>query len=348
MRLRLVNAPPDASPREPAPVRISVAMMVGSEAHFIEDAIKSAAWADEIVVLDTGSTDGTYCIAADLGAKVVREPWRTEDLGDGLRSIVDFGAARTRSIELASGDWVVLLDADERFDCPDLREILETMPECVDVAAMRLEHEGRPELAQDMTRIFRRSAEPRYEHRIHETLDTWIKGRCHATLPVEAGRVVHLGGARDTRAKHRRDERDWKLIQRSLADDQNDLHALAYAVEMLSEAGHGETAETLARHAYSIAAPDTPSRHRVVLALCDFAWKRSDVGAVLAVLDDAAKRWAPDANCIAARGLALWLAGRHAEAHGPLVAALNLAPEMSVVMLEQVERALMEIPDAAE
>src|SRR3974390_1612326 len=61
--------------------------------------------AEEIVVVDTGSTDRTREIAAARGARVVEFPWCD-----------DFAAARNESLRQATGPWVLWLDADEYFD----------------------------------------------------------------------------------------------------------------------------------------------------------------------------------------------------------------------------------------
>lgn len=347
MLLKLQNVPPDTVCHDqPRPVRVSVAMMVGNEAHFIADAIRSAAWADEVVLLDTGSTDGTDAIAAELGAKVTREEWRTVDLGDGLRSVDDFAACRNRSIELCSGDWVVLLDADERFEDGDaLRAVIETLPDCVTWGAMALDHVGRPELAQVMTRLFRRQDGPIYQHRIHERVVDRLRRQGHVTIPREAARVVHLGGKLDVRAKYRRDERNWRIIQRCLADDPNDVHALSYAVIMLDDSGRKAEAEVLARHAFGLCNDATPERHRIVQSLCEFASRRGGPRAVLRVLEAAFMRWEPNSDCVAAYGLAQWQANEP-EAEATIRAALQ-ADDLTTTMRLQCERALARLSEVA-
>ena len=65
---------------------------------------------DEMIVVDTGSTDRTKQVAAALGARVYDFVW--ED---------SFAAARNESLRHATGDWVLWLDGDEHFDDADLR-----------------------------------------------------------------------------------------------------------------------------------------------------------------------------------------------------------------------------------
>jgi len=91
---------------------LSVVIITKNEEKFIEDAIKSSLFADEIMVLDSGSTDNTCFIAKDLGARVENQDW------------LGFGSQKNKAIELASNDWVFVLDSDERIT-PELKfEIL--------------------------------------------------------------------------------------------------------------------------------------------------------------------------------------------------------------------------------
>lgn len=96
------NVSADTGPVVP---RISVVMIVKDEAKFLRGCLESVAGiADEIVVVDTGSTDGTVDIAAEFGAKIIHHEWTD-----------DFSAARNVSLDHATGDWALWLDADERL-----------------------------------------------------------------------------------------------------------------------------------------------------------------------------------------------------------------------------------------
>jgi len=85
-------------------VKLSVAIITYNEEHNIGRTLESIKWADEIVVVDSGSTDRTCDIAHGFGATVIVEPWR------------GFAAQKNFSIEKCSGDWVLSLDADELLD----------------------------------------------------------------------------------------------------------------------------------------------------------------------------------------------------------------------------------------
>ena len=95
--------------------QLSVVIISKNEEKFIADAVKSALFADEVLVLDSGSTDNTYTIAQQLGAKVLHQDW------------LGFGAQKNKAVELASNDWVFVLDSDERITAELQSEILSTL-----------------------------------------------------------------------------------------------------------------------------------------------------------------------------------------------------------------------------
>ena len=81
---------------------ISIYIIAFNEEDKISDCIKSALWADEVIVADSYSTDETTKIASNLGAKVIQIPF------DG------FGNLRNQAISHCKGDWILSLDSDER------------------------------------------------------------------------------------------------------------------------------------------------------------------------------------------------------------------------------------------
>jgi glycosyltransferase involved in cell wall biosynthesis len=96
--------------------RLSVILITHNEAHNIAGCLESVAFADDVVVVDCGSTDDTVALARSLGARVVT----TTDWPG-------FGPQKNRALDHASGDWVLSIDADERVT-PELRaSILEAV-----------------------------------------------------------------------------------------------------------------------------------------------------------------------------------------------------------------------------
>jgi len=95
-----VTSPADSATR--AGRRVSVVIIAKNEAARIEQCLASVAWADEIVVVDSGSTDDTCEIARRYTDKVFTVPWR------------GFGPQKQAAVELAAHDWVLNVDCDER------------------------------------------------------------------------------------------------------------------------------------------------------------------------------------------------------------------------------------------
>ena len=94
-------------------MKISVYIIAFNEVEKISDCINSVLWADEIIVADSNSTDGTSEIAQKLGAKVVHIPFK------------GYGDLRNKAIEYCKGDWIFSLDSDERCTLEARDEILD-------------------------------------------------------------------------------------------------------------------------------------------------------------------------------------------------------------------------------
>jgi (heptosyl)LPS beta-1,4-glucosyltransferase len=89
---------------------ISAVLIVKNEEKKLVDCLKSLAWADEIIVLDSGSSDNTLKISEEFSAKVfVNTEWQ------------GFGVQRERAASYATGDWIFMIDADERVT-PELEK----------------------------------------------------------------------------------------------------------------------------------------------------------------------------------------------------------------------------------
>jgi len=94
--------------REP----LSVVVITFNNAGTLDACLREVAWADEIVVLDSGSTDDTVAIAQRYGARVAVHPFDS------------FGLQKQRAYDLAAHDWILNLDADETLS-PGSREVIE-------------------------------------------------------------------------------------------------------------------------------------------------------------------------------------------------------------------------------
>jgi len=104
-----------------APATLSVVVITKNEAHHLRQCLRSVAFADEAVVVDHGSIDGTALMARGLGARVIETPdWP------------GFGVQKQRALDAARGDWVLCLDADEWLSdglAAAIREVLTRAPD---------------------------------------------------------------------------------------------------------------------------------------------------------------------------------------------------------------------------
>jgi glycosyltransferase involved in cell wall biosynthesis len=98
------------------PMKLTACIITYNEADRIEACLRSVSFCDEVIVVDSHSTDATRDLAGALGARVIERDW------PGYRSQKQF------AIESASHDWVLCLDADERVT-PELRQEIEALRE---------------------------------------------------------------------------------------------------------------------------------------------------------------------------------------------------------------------------
>ncbi|MGH9426892.1 MAG: glycosyltransferase family 2 protein, partial [Terriglobia bacterium] len=85
--------------------KLSLCMIVKNEQRWLEDCLNSVKeLVDEMIIVDTGSRDNTVEIAQRFGARLFDHPWSG-----------DFSEARNHSLGSATGDWILVLDADEKL-----------------------------------------------------------------------------------------------------------------------------------------------------------------------------------------------------------------------------------------
>ena len=112
-------------------MKLTVTVITYNESEHIAAALDSVAWADEIVVVDSGSTDGTADIARGKATRVITRAW------DGYSAQKNFAA------DEASNDWVLSMDADERVTpalAIEIRELLDRGPAARGYRIRRVTH----------------------------------------------------------------------------------------------------------------------------------------------------------------------------------------------------------------
>lgn len=194
---------------------ISLCMIVKDEADQLPRCLGSVRGiADELVVVDTGSSDGTVAIAEAHGARIVREPWGG-----------DFAAARNAGLERARGEWILFLDADEALDPAQGEELRQVASQCEDEGLFLEIHnyvgEGRQgATVNPVLRMFRNRPAYRFEGRIHEQIAASIlAGKPDASFRL-TGFVVHHYGYQQARVEAKgKVERNMRLLEEALAEE---------------------------------------------------------------------------------------------------------------------------------
>ena len=143
--------------------QLSLSMIVRDEATRLQACLESVqGFVDELVVVDTGSRDDTAAIAAACGARVHHLDWPG-----------DFAPARNHALQLVSGDWVLVLDADERLR-PEARQPLRQLmqePGALLINLLRLEEGASQSPYSSVSRLFRRHADLRWSGAYHAMVD---------------------------------------------------------------------------------------------------------------------------------------------------------------------------------
>ncbi len=178
-------------------IRISACVITKDEEKNIQrwlNCVKNIA--DEIIVVDTGSTDRTVEIVRENGIEPYHFFWTD-----------DFSEAKNYAIDCATGDWILFLDADEYFaasDCAKVRQALEIcerdMPSAAAIQTPILnidtDNEGRILSQAVMIRLFRRDSGIRYEGWIHEMLkldeSKWIIASLNELMIYHTGYSANI------------------------------------------------------------------------------------------------------------------------------------------------------------
>lgn len=221
-------------------VRLSQCMIVKNEEKNIERALS---WGREImweqIVVDTGSTDRTAEIAKGLGAKVYSFPWTD-----------DFSAAKNHAIEMAAGDWICFLDADEYMipeDAKKLKELLDGLGkdafDGISTGWQQLDREGRIFASGTQIRFFQNNPDIRYRRRIHEQLEALSGRDLRVGDAVAALSIFHTGYQGEGTGKNTKSSRNRRLIQEELKEHPKDFEMMGYMGDECLDDGEREEAE---------------------------------------------------------------------------------------------------------
>ncbi|MET1172128.1 tetratricopeptide repeat-containing glycosyltransferase family 2 protein [Paenibacillus amylolyticus] len=210
--------------------RISLCMIVKDEEELLPHCLASVQGAvDEIIVVDTGSSDRSAEIAQQYGALVVGFEW-----------CEDFAAARNAGLERASGDWILFLDADEALDRVAREQIRSwtSVSGCDGLFLNIHNYTGTGQqgvTVNPVLRLFRNAPEHRFEGRIHEQIAAAICRRNPEAAFHVTDMVIHHYGYQ-TAIVERKDKvnRNVRLLQQAVEEEPNQpFHHYNLGVEYL-------------------------------------------------------------------------------------------------------------------
>jgi GT2 family glycosyltransferase/tetratricopeptide (TPR) repeat protein len=228
--------------KAPSRSRVSLCLIVRNEEENLPACLGSAAdLVDEIVVVDTGSQDGTRDVARRQGAKVVEFPWCDS-----------FAAARNESLRQATGDWIFWLDADDRLDEDNrtkLRRLFTSLNGENVAYAMKClclpDARTGATTVVDHVRLFPNHPALRWQYRVHEQILPALRRMGGEVRWTDV--VVHHVGYQDPALRSRKLQRDLRLLRLENDEQPDDPFTLFNLGSVYQELGRYSEALPLLR-----------------------------------------------------------------------------------------------------
>jgi glycosyltransferase involved in cell wall biosynthesis len=214
---------------------IALCVIAKDEEAMLADCLDSAReFVDEVIVLDTGSTDRTIEVARAHGARIGEFIWCD-----------DFAAAKNAALDLATTDWVLFIDADERLTegGPRLHELARELPAGLHGYELELENllDNNNIVTHRATRFFPRRPDLRFRGALHEALEYAPAPETTRSLSTSAIRLSHLGYQPALYVSKGKDKRNLQILQRELEKNPDDARALFYlALQHLTQERTGQ------------------------------------------------------------------------------------------------------------
>ncbi|MFN7678560.1 MAG: glycosyltransferase [Cyanobacteriota bacterium] len=244
---------------------MSLSMIVRDEAASLPSCLASVrGLVDEMVVVDTGSRDDTVAIARAAGAVVCQLPWPG-----------DFAAARNAALDWVTGEWVLVLDADERLQpraIPSLRQAM-AQPDVLLVTLLRQECGARQSPFSSVSRLFRRHPRIHWSGADHAMVDDSVEALraqepqwrvLHCPVPA----LLHEGYRPERIEAGKKEERLRQAMEAELRRHPNDPYTCAKLGGLEISGGDRTRGIALLRRGLAHCSPEAhPERYELLLHL---------------------------------------------------------------------------------
>jgi glycosyltransferase involved in cell wall biosynthesis/Tfp pilus assembly protein PilF len=314
--------PAEADPEVEAPLvvlgspganrpRVSLCMIVKNEEANLPGCLGCVAdLVDEMIVVDTGSTDGTKEVAARLGARVFNFPW-----------VDSFAAARNESLRHATGEFIFWMDADDRLDEANralLRQLLAglrdekaayvmqclCLPDPVTKRSTRVTH----------LRLFRNHPEIRWQFRVHEQILPAVRQTGGTVYWTEV--VIHHTGYQNPALRGRKLERDLRLLRLEEAEAPENPFTLFNLGSLFQEQGQLEEALRYFHRSLAGSAPSDSIVRKLYASIAQVQRHRGQKQEALATCQDGRRLYPDDIELLFQEGVVRRELGDRTEAMG--------------------------------
>lgn len=266
--------------------KLSLCMIVKNEEEFLDECLSSVrGLVDEIVIVDTGSTDSTVAIAERHGAKVFYLPWPG-----------DFSIARNESLKHATGDWILVLDADEhipeKFHNQIRSAIAQTKHVMYSLEIVNLNSTG-DSFHVRLARLFRNMPEIRFEGQIHEQAITSVErlGLSHSIVNAQ---IIHKGYLAHYYISREKSKRNMKILLEQNAREPENSYIWFQMGQEYNNMGNFEEGQAALLKSLNMLKDQKIAAHKAAYGaaaymglLLSYETKRDDDDKVLAIADEA-------------------------------------------------------------
>lgn len=262
-------------------IRISACLIVKNEAANLPRCLRSLqGLVDQVVVVDTGSTDESVAIAESFGATLGFFEWRN-----------DFALARNAALDLATGDWVLWIDADEELDPVSAtalkRAVVRPHFGGFDIEIVNLT-DDRPEgghILHYPMRLFRRDPRIRFSGAVHEQIQPSVAALGLPWARLEGARLIHHGYRPSALADGAKLTRTRTMLEEAVREHPRDGFQWFNLANAYLTEGNAPLAERAAREAIRFIAPHAPWRDLAWHILTSALLRQARPEEVLAVCD---------------------------------------------------------------